>query len=85
MDDLDRARRILRDALQIGSRADELTEESRLFGSIPEFDSVALVGIVMSIEAECGVTISANELSARVFETLGSLSRFISLKARRPV
>lgn len=80
MADLDRVRNVLRDTLQIGSRADKLTEHSRLFGGIPEFDSVAVVSVVMAIEAEYGVRIYDRELSAEVFETLGSLSRFVSLK-----
>lgn len=80
MTDLDRLRELLRDALQIGTRADELTEHSRLFGGIPEFDSVAVVSVVMAIEDEFSVKISDRELSADVFETLGSLLRFIQGK-----
>jgi len=80
MDDLDRVRGILRDTLQIGSRADALSEQSRLFGVIPEFDSVAVVNVVMSIEVEFGIRISDSELSAEIFETLGSLDRFIASK-----
>ncbi len=80
MKDLDRIRRILRDTLQLGARADQLTENSRLLGGIPEFDSMAVVGIVTSIEDEYGLTIADDELSADVFETVGSLSRFITQK-----
>lgn len=81
MAELDRLRKVLRDTLQIGSRADNLTENSRLFGGIPEFDSVAVISIVMAIEEEFGVKIADSELSAEIFETLGSLDRFISRKA----
>ena len=80
MDDLDRMRNLLRDTLQIGKKADNLTENSRLFGGIPEFDSVAIISVVMALEAEYGVKIPDRELSAEVFETLGSLNRFISQK-----
>ena len=80
MEDFDRMRNVLRDTLQIGTRADDLTESSRLFGGIPEFDSVAIISVVMALEAEYGVKIPDRELSADVFETLGSLSRFISKK-----
>jgi acyl carrier protein len=82
MKDLDRVRRILRDTLQLGARADQLTEHSRLLGGIPEFDSMAVVGIVTSIEEEYGLTIDDDELSADVFETVGSLSQFITQKMR---
>ena len=80
MVNLDRIRRLLRDTLMIGERADELTEHSRLLGGVPEFDSVAVVGVVAAIEEEYGVRISDRELSPEIFETMGSLSRFISTK-----
>jgi acyl carrier protein len=80
MEELSRMRKLLRDTLQIGKKADELTENSRLFGGIPEFDSVAIISVVMAIEAEYGVKIPDRELSADVFETLGSLNRFVSKK-----
>ena len=83
MTDLDRLRKVLRDTLQIGARADKLSESSRLFGGIPEFDSVAIVGVVMAIEEEFRVKISDREVSAEVFETVGSLSRFISDKVHK--
>ena len=84
MDELNRLRTVLRDTLQIGDRVDDLTENSRLLGGIPEFDSVAVIGVVMAIEEEFGVKISDRELSAEVFETLSSLTRFISTKTQAP-
>ena len=80
MVELDGLTALLRETLQIGDRADALTEQSRLFGAIPEFDSVAIVSVVMAIEQEYGVKIPDRELSADVFETVGSLGRFISRK-----
>jgi len=79
---LDTVRTILRDTLQLGARADQLTENSRLLGGIPEFDSMAVVAVVTSIEEQFGLTIADDELSAEVFETVGSLSRFIAEKTR---
>ena len=81
MDELDRLKKVLRDTLQIGSRADNLTQSSRLLGGIPEFDSVAVISVVMGLEEEFGVKIPDRELSAEIFETLGSLNRFIAGKA----
>ena len=80
MVELSRLRELLRDTLQIGNKADDLTESSRLFGALPEFDSVAIISVVMAIEQEFGVAIPDRELSADVFETMGSLGRFISRK-----
>jgi acyl carrier protein len=80
MVELSRLRELLRDTLQIGSKADGLTESSRLFGALPEFDSIAVITVVTAIEQEFGVAIPDRELSADVFETVGSLGRFISRK-----
>ncbi len=81
MTDIGKVRRLLRDTLQLGARAEQLTEDSRLLGEVPEFDSMAVVTVVTSIEEEYGITIDDDELSAEVFETVGSLSQFIARKA----
>jgi acyl carrier protein len=77
---IDAIRRVLKDALQLGKRADSLTESSGLLGQIPEFDSMAVVTVIGMIEEEFGVTIDDDEVSAEVFETLGSLCRFVAAK-----
>ena len=81
MNHVERVRGILRDALQLGARADALTADSRLLGSIPEFDSMAVVTVVTMLEEEYGFTVNDDELSAEVFETLGSLGQFVAQKA----
>lgn len=80
MDTLAPTRRILRDTLNLGHRADQLTPESPLMGSVPEFDSMAVVGVVAAIEEEFGVTIQDDELSAEIFATVGSLAQFVARK-----
>jgi acyl carrier protein len=71
----------LRDALQLGSRADVLTEHSGLLGTLPEFDSMAVVTVIGLLEDRFGITVNDDELSAEVFETLGSLTQFVAAKA----
>lgn len=73
-------REILRDTLQLGDRADQLTAESQLMGAIPEFDSMAVVTVLTMVEEEFGVEIDDDEVSAELFETVGSLARFVSQK-----
>ncbi len=81
MDTLTQVKNILRDSLNLGARADRLTADSPLLGSIPELDSMAVVQIITMIESECGITIDDDEVSADVFATLGSLVRFVSEKS----
>lgn len=83
MGEIDRVRNILRDTLQLGARADTLSARSRLLGDIPEFDSMAVVSVVTMIEEEFGITVNDDELTAEVFETLGSLTSFVATKVAR--
>jgi len=71
---------ILRDTLQLGERADSLDASSPLLGAIPEFDSMAVVTVLTMVEDEYGLEIEDDEVSAEVFETVGSLADFVSSK-----
>lgn len=73
-------KRILRDTLNLGNRAAALTPESTLLGGLPEFDSMAVVGVVAAIEEQFGITVEDDELSADVFATVGSLTQFVEHK-----
>lgn len=81
MDTAARLKAILRDALNIDKRADALSPASPLLGAIPEFDSMAVVTVLTMIEDEFGISVGDDEVSAEVFETLGSLIAFVDKKA----
>jgi acyl carrier protein len=80
MDTINRVKSILRSALSLGDRADRLTASSPLLGSIPEFDSMAVVTVVTMLEDELDITVTDDELSADVFATVGSLAEFVDQK-----
>jgi acyl carrier protein len=73
-------REILRAALQLDERADNLTENSLLLGEIPELDSMAVAMVIGAIEDEYDIQIEADEISGETFETFGSLCDFIKEK-----
>lgn len=73
-------REILGDVLQLGERADSLTESSALFGSIPEFDSMAVVTVVAALEERFGIIVDDDDITAEVFESVGSLAQFVDDK-----
>jgi acyl carrier protein len=79
---IEEVRELLRSTLQLGDRADRLTASSALLGSIPEFDSMAVVTVLTMIEEEFGISVADDEVSAEVFETLGSLAEFVERKVR---
>lgn len=77
---MNEVREILRNSLQLGDRADELTSASPLIGAIPEFDSMAVVTVLTMVEDEFGVEIDDDEVTAEIFETMGSLVEFVTQK-----
>lgn len=64
--------------LQVGSRFDSLGRDDLLFGGIPEFDSMAVVTLLTTLEESYGIEIADDEVSAENFETLGALQDFIN-------
>ena len=80
MSDLESIKRILGATLQLGERADAMDSATPLLGSIAEFDSMAVVTVLTAIEEQYGIEIEDDEISADVFETVGSLVNFIAAK-----
>jgi acyl carrier protein len=77
---VEKIREILRDTLQLGERADQFTAATPLLGTIPEFDSMAVVTVLTMVEEEFGITIDDDEVSADLFETVGTLADFVDNK-----
>lgn len=71
---------ILGDVLQLGDRTASLNESSGLFGSIPEFDSMAVVTVVAALEEQFGIIVEDEDITAEVFESVGSLAQFVDEK-----
>lgn len=80
MDSLDLTLHLLRVHLQLGARADALTRDSPLMGSLPEINSLTVTGIIAAIEEQTGVAIGDHEIVAELFETVGTLADFIERK-----
>ncbi|MBU1311762.1 MAG: acyl carrier protein [Gammaproteobacteria bacterium] len=68
---------ILNSVLQIEKN---YSAETGLLGAIAEFDSMAVVGIITSLEDQLGISVDDDEISAEVFETFGSLLAFVQSK-----
>ncbi len=80
MDTLDGVRNLLKSALQLGERADRLTEDSALLGAIPELDSMAVVTVITMMEEQYDIQVDDDEISADTFATVGTLVRFVAGK-----
>ncbi len=78
---LEQVKNILADVLSLGDDAKAaLNEQSALLGSIPELDSMGVVGIITALEEQFGIDVDDDEISASTFETLGTLSAFVEQK-----
>ena len=71
---------ILAATLQLGDRAAQLDDSSPLLGAVPEFDSMAVVTVITSLEESYGIDVEDDEIDAATFETVGSLTRFVQQK-----
>jgi len=73
-------KQILGDALSLDLDTVEIEAETALVGNIPEFDSMAVVTIITAIEENYGIFIDDDEIDAEIFETMGSLVKFVEQK-----
>jgi acyl carrier protein len=80
MSTLEEVRALVSDTLQLGERGACLDASSPLLGSLPELDSIAVVGVITAIEEHYGIVFADDEISADTFATLGDLSSFVEQK-----
>ncbi len=57
-----------------------LNHDSALIGALPEFDSMAVVSILTSLENNYGFIVDDDEITADVFETIQTLTAFVEQK-----
>lgn len=72
--------RLLDDVLGLGGRAQGFTADTPLLGALPELDSMAVVGLLTTLEERFGFAISDDEIDGSVFASVGSLTRFVQDK-----
>lgn len=77
-------RAVLADVLGIArDRVDRFEEATALFGALPEFDSMAVAGLLTELEERLGILIEDHEVDADMLESYGSLLTFAKAKALR--
>jgi acyl carrier protein len=78
--DIDAVKAVLVETLGVEDRADSLDASTPLFGHLPELDSMAVLELVLELEQRFGISIDGEDVTAEVFETLGSLAAFVDGK-----
>jgi acyl carrier protein len=77
-------RAVLIDVLGLpADRVAGFTEATALFGALPEFDSMAVAGLLTELEERLGILIEDHEVDADLLESFGSLLTFARAKALR--
>ena len=77
-------RAVLVDVLGLSeNRVHGFDESTPLFGALPEFDSMAVAGLLTELEERLGIVIEDDEVDADMLETFGSLLTFARAKALR--
>jgi len=54
-----------------------LRADTPLFGHLPELDSLALATVLAALEDRLGMRVEAEDVTADIFETLGTLAAFV--------
>ncbi len=80
MIDINDVKELLIEVLHMEGDAHFLDENTNLLGSIPEFDSMAVVSVITAIEENYGIVVDDDEVTAELFETVGTLYEFIQQK-----
>ena len=74
-------RQVLADALSLKpATAAALSEDTPLFGALPELDSMAVAGLLTELEDRLDIVIDDDDVDADLFATFGSLVAFAQAK-----
>jgi acyl carrier protein len=77
MSTFNQVRALVGEVLQLGDRTENLGPDSPLLGAIPELDSMAVVSVITALEESFDILVQDDDISADVFETLGTLAEFV--------
>ena len=75
---------ILESAVGRSALPASLDDATPLIGNISGLDSMAVVAVLTRIQEDMGCPIADDEVGADVFETFGSLRRFVESKLDQP-
>jgi acyl carrier protein len=71
---------VLSQVLQLGDRVKQFDRATPLMGSLPEFDSMAVIALINALEEHFSILVEEDEISAEIFETVGNLCDFVNRK-----
>ena len=73
-------RSVLVQTLGLPNRPDVAQASTQLIGSLPEFDSLAVVELIVGLERRFGIVIDDDDLTSETFATVGTLAALVGRK-----
>ncbi|MEU4154951.1 acyl carrier protein [Actinoplanes sp. NPDC026670] len=77
---IDDVKAVLVSTLGIQDRAATIDADTQLLGNLPELDSMAVLELIAALESEFGISVDDDEVTAEVFDTLGTLAALVDSK-----
>ena len=78
---LDEVKSLIGKILGIAHRLDSMDASTRLLGSLPELDSLAVAELLTAIEATFSFEMDYADLTTDMFETVGTLVAYVEKKS----
>ncbi|MBK7542193.1 MAG: acyl carrier protein [Candidatus Competibacteraceae bacterium] len=82
MVEFDDVRRLVIELLHLDDRTEKFGPDTPLLGSVPEFDSIAVIALLKAMEDRFGIQVADDEISAEDFETVGRVYEFVQDRMR---
>ena len=73
-------REVLVSALDLKQQPNDLLADTALLGALPELDSLGVLALVTDLEERFGIRVDDDEFGAELFETVGTLTKFVEAK-----
>lgn len=71
---------LLDETLNLDGRTASFDGHTPLLGALPEMDSMAVVSLITGFEDRFGFTVDDDEIDGAVFQTFGTLLKFVEQK-----
>jgi acyl carrier protein len=74
---VDEVKAMIGEVLGVTDRVDSMDASTRLLGSLPELDSMAVAELLAAIEDTFGFQVDTGDLAIDMLETVGTLAAYV--------
>ena len=77
---LNEVKSLIGETLGIADRLDSMDASTRLLGSLPELDSMAVAELLAAIEQRFDFEVDSADITTDIFDTVGTLAAYVEAK-----